>query len=188
VRQENTQLTFDALAVGRYVIVHADKGVANWVQVNTDSTLFAKEAFTTVTPSATLPVFSSEAAKHRAEAAAFRASPNASESKRPGSPGTAAHCARIAARLEAEARTTTGNAAPAEAAPVAAAAQANANDILSSKEVQDLIANGKTPADHLKLAKHYTALAARYDAEAADHVAEAKAYRRPQCVRVEATR
>jgi hypothetical protein len=53
------------------------------------------------TPSAAViaPV-NSEAAMHRAEAAARRASPNASESKRPGSPDTAAHCDRIADRLE----------------------------------------------------------------------------------------
>jgi hypothetical protein len=42
----------------------------------------------------------SEAAMHRAEAAARRASPNAAESKRPGSPDTALHCDRIADRLE----------------------------------------------------------------------------------------
>lgn len=41
-----------------------------------------------------------EAAKHRAEAAKLRANPNASESKRPGSPGTAVHCDRLAAELE----------------------------------------------------------------------------------------
>ncbi len=41
-----------------------------------------------------------EAAKHRAEAAKLRANPNASESKRPGSPGTALHCDRLADELE----------------------------------------------------------------------------------------
>jgi hypothetical protein len=59
----------------------------------------------------------------------------------------------------------------------AALAQAASNDILSSKEVRDLIANAKTPAEHRKLARHFAAVAARYEADAADHVAEAKAYR-----------
>ena len=59
-------------------------------------------------------------------------------------------------------------------APVA---QGNAGDLLGSKEVRDLIANAKTPAEHRKLAKHFAAVAARYDADAVDHVAEAKAYR-----------
>jgi hypothetical protein len=176
--QEDTQLTLNALAVGRYVVVHANNGVATWVQINTDGTLFVKNAFTTVDPSAVVPpVFSTEAARHRAEAAALRAAPNAAESKRPGSPGTAAHCDRIAARLEAGTSVAPAYAAPAATASPAAIAQAKAGDILTSKEVQDLIVNAKTPADHLKLAKHFTALAARYDAEAADHAAEAKAYR-----------
>jgi hypothetical protein len=42
----------------------------------------------------------SEAAIHRAEAVARRAVPNASESKRPGSPDTALHCDRMADQLE----------------------------------------------------------------------------------------
>jgi hypothetical protein len=41
-----------------------------------------------------------EAAKHRAEAAARRAAPTASESKRPGGVDTAAHCDRRADELE----------------------------------------------------------------------------------------
>lgn len=59
----------------------------------------------------------------------------------------------------------------------AIAAQASSGDILSSKEVRDLIATAKTPADHRKLAKHFAAVAARYEADAVDHVAEAKVYR-----------
>ena len=37
---------------------------------------------------------------------------------------------------------------------------------LKSKEVKALVANAKTPADHMKLARHYTAMAAKHDAEA----------------------
>jgi hypothetical protein len=59
-------------------------------------------------------------------------------------------------------------------APVA---QANSGDTLGGKEVRDLIANAKTPAEHRRLAKHFETVAARYGADAADHVAEAKAYR-----------
>jgi hypothetical protein len=64
-------------------------------------------------------------------------------------------------------------------APAVSAAQAQApsGDILPAKEVRDLIANAKTPAEHTKLAKHFAAIAARYETEATDHVAEAAAYR-----------
>jgi hypothetical protein len=53
----------------------------------------------TPTVTAATPV-NSEAAKHRAEAAARRAAPTASESKRPGGVDTAAHCDRRADELE----------------------------------------------------------------------------------------
>jgi hypothetical protein len=59
----------------------------------------------------------------------------------------------------------------------AAVAPAASNDILGSKEVRDLIASAKTPAEHRKLARHFAAVAARYEADAADHVAEATSYR-----------
>lgn len=64
----------------------------------------------------------------------------------------------------------------ASAAPVAQASKSS--DLLTAKEVRELIANAKTPADHVKLQKHYAALAAKYDAEAAEHAAEAQAYRK----------
>jgi hypothetical protein len=105
--QADTTLTFNAVSVGRYVIVHEDWGIANWVQVDMDRPLFVEYGFTTFTPIAAVPpAFMSEAARHRAEAATLRAAPNASESKRPGSPGTAAHCDRIAARLDKAAGVT----------------------------------------------------------------------------------
>jgi hypothetical protein len=173
--QADTALTASALAVGRYVIVHADFGIANWVQVAMDRPAFAERAFTAFEPRAVVPpVFATEAARHRAEAAALRAAPNTSDSKRPGSPGTAVHCDRIADRLE---KTAVGvaYAAPVAAAPVL---QASPGDILNEKELTDLIANAKTPTDHKKIARHYTAYAARNDADAAEHVAEAKAYRK----------
>ena len=176
--QADTALTANALEVGRYVVVHADNGIANWVQVAVDRPPFTFGGFTAIDPRSTASAaFIAEAATPRAESAALRAAANASESKRPGSPGTAAHCDRIADRLEEAAGVKLGYAAPVAnlgtAAPVL-----QAGDILSEKALTDLIANAKTPADHKKLAKHYTAVAAKYDADAANHVAEAKAYRK----------
>jgi hypothetical protein len=173
--QADTVLTAKALAVGRYVIVHGDRGVANWVQVALDGPFYAGRGFIAIEPRAVVPpAFATEAARHRAEAAGLRAEPNAAESKRPGSPGTAVHCDRIADRLEKAAGV-------AYAAPVAAAApvlQTSPKDILSEKELTNLIGNAKTPADHRKIARHYAEMAAKYDADAADHVAEASAYRK----------
>jgi len=99
--QEDTALTARALRVGGYVVVHVPEGnrVANWVQVATD---FRNEPFVSEvrTPAIATIEGSAEAARHRAESRALRAAPNASESKRPGSPGTAVHCDRIADRIE----------------------------------------------------------------------------------------
>ena len=64
-------------------------------------------------------------------------------------------------------------------AGAATAAQARKSpDLLTSKQVKELVATAKTAADHLKLAKHFTALAARYEAQANEHAAEAQAYRK----------
>jgi hypothetical protein len=98
--QQDTVLTADALRVGNYVVVHVPDGtaVANWVQVATD---FKYEAFAVTAQTAVAPVNTSvEAVRHRAEARAHRMAPNASESKRPGSPDTALHCDRMAEKLE----------------------------------------------------------------------------------------
>ena len=61
---------------------------------------------------------------------------------------------------------------------LSAAQTTKASDLLTSKQVTDLIATAKTPADHVKLQKHFLAVAARYDADAAAHAAEAQAYRK----------
>ena len=64
-------------------------------------------------------------------------------------------------------------------AGAATAAQARkSTDLLTSKQVKELVATAKTPADHLKLSKHFTALAAKYEAQANEHAAEAQAYRK----------
>ena len=64
-------------------------------------------------------------------------------------------------------------------AGAATAAQAlKSADLLTSRQVKELVATAKTPADHLKLSKHFTALAAKYEAQANEHAAEAQAYRK----------
>ena len=64
-------------------------------------------------------------------------------------------------------------------AGAAIAAQARkSTDLLTSKQVKELVATATTPADHLKLSKHFTALAAKYEAQANEHAAEAQAYRK----------
>lgn len=60
---------------------------------------------------------------------------------------------------------------------VSAAQTSKSSDLLTSKQVKELIATAKTPADHMKLQKHFLALAAKYDADASEHAAEAQAYR-----------
>jgi hypothetical protein len=70
---------------------------------------------------------------------------------------------------------------PAETVAAVAAApslQASTGDILSEKELTNLIANAKTPADHKKIARHYAAYASQYDGKAAEHTREANAYRK----------
>ena len=56
-------------------------------------------------------------------------------------------------------------------------ATANPN-LLPSKQVRELVANAKTSDDHAKLARHFLALAEKYEADAADHKAFAEAYRK----------
>jgi len=49
---------------------------------------------------------------------------------------------------------------------------------LKSSEVKALVMNAKTPADHLKLARHYTAMAEKHEDEAKEHEALAIQYTR----------
>lgn len=52
---------------------------------------------------------------------------------------------------------------------------------LSAKDAKTLTLTASTPADHLKLARHFTALAEQHEAEAAEHEALAAEYtRNPQ--------
>jgi hypothetical protein len=174
--QADTATTANAVRVGNLVVVHVPDTngfVANWVQVAVDFRVANNPPVAGVMTPAGYAV---EALRHRAEAAAFRAAPNASDAKRPGSPGTAVHCDRIAANLEKAAGFSNASLA-ANPGTAAAVLQASSGEILTGKEVRDLIANAKTPAEHRKLARHFAAVAARYEADAADHVAEAKAYR-----------
>jgi hypothetical protein len=49
--------------------------------------------------------------------------------------------------------------------------------MLKPKEVKTLVANAKTSSDHLKLARHFTAMAEKHEAEATEHEALAAQYR-----------
>lgn len=49
---------------------------------------------------------------------------------------------------------------------------------LKPKEVKALVANAKSPADHLKLARHFTAMAEKHEAEAKEHEELAAEYSR----------
>ena len=52
---------------------------------------------------------------------------------------------------------------------------------LKPKEVKALVVNAKTAADHMKLARHFTAMADKHEAEANEHEALAAEYtRNPQ--------
>ena len=48
--------------------------------------------------------------------------------------------------------------------------------MLKASEVKALVMNAKTPADHLKLARHYTAMAEKHELEAKEHEALAIQY------------
>jgi hypothetical protein len=54
---------------------------------------------------------------------------------------------------------------------------AGAADVLSTAQLQKLIADARTPADHGKIAEYFNSVAAKYTADADSHVAMASAYR-----------
>lgn len=53
---------------------------------------------------------------------------------------------------------------------------AEKSDPLTSKQVKQLTATASTPADHLKLAKHWEATAKKLEAESKEHAEMAKTY------------
>jgi hypothetical protein len=62
---------------------------------------------------------------------------------------------------------------------VVSAPQASAVEVMGMmkpKEVKALVASAKTPADHMKLSRHYAAMAEQHDAEAKEHDALAAEY------------
>ena len=65
-----------------------------------------------------------------------------------------------------------------------AAQEPKSTDLLTAKQVQELVATADTPADHTRLQKHYLALAAKYDADAAEHAGLAQSYRKPHVGRL----
>lgn len=68
--------------------------------------------------------------------------------------------------------------APQSGTSAPTAPKAKSSDLMTSKQVRELIATAKTPADHVKLQKHFLAAAAKYDSDAIEHSADAQAYRR----------
>lgn len=62
--------------------------------------------------------------------------------------------------------------------PATTTSKAKSSDLLTSKQVKALIATAGTPADHVKLQKHFLAVAAKHEADANEHAAEAQAYRK----------
>ena len=82
------------------------------------------------------------------------------------------------AKFRLHAMVVAGVLAFATSAGLSAAQQSKPSDVLTNKQVKELVANAKTPADHTKLQKHFLALAAKYEADADEHAAEAQAYRK----------
>jgi hypothetical protein len=58
------------------------------------------------------------------------------------------------------------------------AAAVEPNGAMKPKEVKALVANAKTSADHMKLARHFNAMAEKHEAEALEHEALAVEYTR----------
>jgi len=50
--------------------------------------------------------------------------------------------------------------------------------VLSSGEIKSLVVSARTPAEHMTLANHYTALAVKHEADAREHEALAAEYSR----------
>lgn len=63
-------------------------------------------------------------------------------------------------------------------APDISSAAEHQKTILSSKQLKALVSTAKNPADHLKLARHYAAMAEKHEAEANEHMALAAEYRK----------
>ena len=62
--------------------------------------------------------------------------------------------------------------------PAPQASAVEMRGMLKSKEVKALVANARTPAEHMKLARHFAAMAEKHEAEAKEHETLAEAYSR----------
>ena len=65
------------------------------------------------------------------------------------------------------------------------AGAAESKAMLKPKDVKALVANAKTPADHMKLARHFAAMAEKHEAEAKEHEALAEGYKHRSAARNE---
>jgi hypothetical protein len=129
--------------------------------------------------------YEADAAEHGALAKAYKARPGASDTKRPGSVDTAAHCERLAEfahRAATAARQMASAHAgmpdkDASAASIPAPAERRFGDPLEAAEVKALVESAMSPVDHQRLTRHFNVLAARFDRDAAAHQALATALR-----------
>ena len=133
--------------------------------------------------------YEADAETHAAMAAEYRRSPG-NPNRRFGDPGI--HCESIAQRareaatsarelatyherLAAEGPTSSAK-APAKV-PDLSMPKLRFPDLLPPKQARELDATAKTPADHVRLSKHFAAEAAQYKADADRHAAMATGYR-----------
>jgi deoxycytidylate deaminase len=129
--------------------------------------------------------YAADAVEHDALAKAYRGHLGPSETKRPGAVDTAAHCERLAEysrKLAAEAREMASThdrmrGTATATAPAATIPGNRSGDLLVAADVKALVGSAASPADHLKLSRHYAALAARFKADATTHEELSKALR-----------
>ncbi len=132
--------------------------------------------------------YKADADTHVAMAASYRRNPG--PPRRIGDPG--AHCDHLAhqaresataatelakfhERLAAEGPTSNAQ-APTNRATLSMP-EVRYPDLLTAKQAQELVESAKTPADHMKLSKHFAAEAASYTADTNRHAAMAAGYR-----------
>ncbi len=133
--------------------------------------------------------YEGDADTHVAMAAEYRRSPG-NPNRRFGDPGV--HCDRIAQRAREAATAArelatlhqrlsaegpTSNAKAPTKVPELSMPKVRFPDLLPPKQAQELEATAKTPADHVRLSKHFTAEAAQYKVDADSHAAMAAGYR-----------
>ena len=134
--------------------------------------------------------YRADAETHTAMALSYRSNPGPPRGG--GGDAAGAHCDRLARQAREAATTATelaifherlaaeGPESDAQAPtnrPTLSMPELKYPDLLTAKQAQELVASAKTPADHVKLGKHFAAEAARYTVDANSHVGMAAGYR-----------